>query len=475
MIRFGFLIALIWLVTLMPACNDNSSPNEYAAINSWILENMEVYYLWNDQIPGRVSKKLYPEDYFSSLLYSKDRFSWIQDNFIELMNSLSGVNTEAGYDFNLLRLYENSSEVIGYITYIKPGSPAETANLKRGDYFSRINDQQLTVDNYLSLLNKTAEPHTLGKAIISNRTIIGVENVSLTVVEYKENPILLDTVYSLQGKQIGYIVYNFFARDNGDGSITYEKELNQLFDKFKQHSINELIIDLRYNGGGTIITAEAIASMISNHGATDLFGIEEYNAYLHMNFLRIYGAKYNERPFWDFLERYNSSYDAVLEKVAINKLTGLNRVYFIVSARTASASELLINGLKPYMEVILVGGKTVGKNVGSFTIYEEDPVKQQTNKWGMQPIVVKNSNSVGFSDYTNGFSPDIELYESTEEIRPLGDTDELLLSATLNHIFGGTQIHRINKSGRGTDIVGSSIDKTPARQNMFITPRPHQQ
>ena len=471
--RFYFYL---WLMALViSGCEkDNQTETEIQnqKINAWILENMEVYYLWNDQIPGRSNKSLYPAEYFESLLYKEDHFSWIQDNFTELMNSLSGVNIEAGYDFNLYLLSKNSTDVMGCITYIKPGTPAEAANLKRGDYFLTINGTQITTSNFSSLIAKTAEPHSLGLAAFSGNSITGTTNVPLSVIEYKENPVFLDTIYHIQDKKIGYFVYNFFARDNDQQGISYEKELNNLFGKYQSEGIDELIVDLRYNSGGTVVTAIALASMISNRSAKDVFGYEEYNSVLDSYYANRYGKDYNVSYFLDHIERYDDN-EKVVEQVPVNKLSGLERVFMIVSERSASASELVINSLIPYMgndHVVLVGKATRGKNVGSYTIYETDPEKQKDNNWGMQPIVLKMSNSAHFSDYTSGFEPDIEIHESEElELKPLGDIDELLLSTTINRIFGVSSLSKRATARKSPDIAGSSIDRTPARKNMYVT------
>jgi C-terminal processing protease CtpA/Prc len=474
-----YLLISLWAMVLLltiPGCKKDKpeDPNavDYTEINDWILENMEIWYFWNDRIPRRTDKKLPPADYFESLLYKDDRFSWIQDNYIELINSLSGVNTEAGYEFELLRMSETSSDLIGCISYIKSGTPAEVAGLKRGDYFLEINRTQLTIENYTSLIEKMDEPHTFGKAILSGNTITGMSHISLSVIEnYKENPILLDTIYHIQDKKIGYFVYNFFARDSEMLGIAYEKELNDLFGKFKTEGIDDLIIDLRYNSGGSVATAIALSSMISNRSSTDVFGYEEYNSVLDEYLLLIEGSDYNVSYFLDEIERYDNN-NKVVERVPINKLSGLSRVYFIVTRRTASASELVINALRPYMDddkIILIGEKTYGKNVGSVSLYERDPVKQKTNTWGMQPIVLKLSNSEGFSDYGNGFTPKITQSEFEElELKPLGDTDEILLSATLDELFGKMQSIQRTNSRKIPEIVGSSIDRTPARKNMYI-------
>ncbi|MDR1180554.1 MAG: hypothetical protein LBL13_01045 [Bacteroidales bacterium] len=471
-------MAILFIVIITSCDRDNggkAADNPNKDVNEWILKNMKLYYLWETHLPSKTDKTLSPSDYFESLLYRPvDRFSWIQENYLELLNSLSGVSTEAGYDYNLLRMSQNSSEVIGYITYIKPGTPAEAAGLMRGSYFHKINGTQITVDNYSSLTKQTSKYHTLGISEISGNTIIGVNSVALDVIEnYPENPILLDTVYNMSNKKIGYFVYNFFARDRGDGSVSYEKELNDLFYRFKSERIDELIVDLRYNSGGAVITAEALASMISGQSENHIFYVQEYNRIINQELSREYGNDYNKTYFIKNIEKYNGS-GQVTERVPINSLSGLPALYCIVSERSASASELLINGLRPYMNVVLIGGTTAGKNVGSITIYETDPVKQEDNKWGMQPIILKLSNADNFSEYGDGFVPDREIYEhNTDIIRQLGDTEELLLHATINKIFGTDEniLPKTKHTGNQATFIGSSMDKTPVRQNQYITPK----
>ncbi|MDR2040121.1 MAG: hypothetical protein LBQ60_19530 [Bacteroidales bacterium] len=463
----GLIIGIISLfAVIIPGCGNKDDGNpENIRINNWVRSNMDLYYLWNTQMPN-ADKNLYPSDYFEKLRFSEDRFSLIHDNFEDIMNSLSGVNTESGYDYNLVLL--NDVDIIGYVTYIKPNSPAESSgSLKRGDFFMRINGKSMTIDNYEDLLSETAFRHSLGKVNISGNTITEGETIQLDVTEYKENPILLDTIYQINGRKIGYFVYNFFARDNVDSGIAFEKELNDLFGKFKSEGINDLIIDLRYNGGGAVVTSIALASMVSKCTTNDVFSIDQYNDDLHAYYQNYYGTGYNITRFIDRIEKYEG--DFLTEVVPINQL-GLDRLHVIVSRRTASASELLINGLKPYMDVVIIGNQTYGKNVGSVPFYEEDPIKQQTNKWIILPIIAKFANAREDSGYGNGFSPDIEVSEIENlTLKPLGDTDELMLGAALDRIAGTER--RTQKNIKNVKIIGSSADRTPARQNMYITPR----
>jgi C-terminal processing protease CtpA/Prc len=474
---FGVLMSAILLICFIASCGkepkNETAVNSYGDINDWILENMQDFYLWEEYIPSKTDRTLFPVDYFESLLYdAEDRFSWIQEDFVELLNSLSGVNTEAGYDYALMYLSQDKTDIIACITYIKPDTPAETSGLKRGDYFLTINGTQMTADNYRSLIGETSKPHTLGLAVFSTdgKLTGAIENVSLQVIaDYAENPILLDTIYNISGRKIGYFVYNFFARDKGDGSVQYERELNSLFATFKAEGIDELIVDLRYNGGGAVSTTQTLASMISGQSENNVFYIYEYNKNLNYAYGRQYGANYNKGYFVDDILRGNGT-----KIESINKLSDLSSVYFIVTGNSASASELLINGLKPYMNnIVLVGGITYGKNVASTTIYESDKEKQKTNKWGMQPIIIKMANVDGFSDYGNGFVPDINVseFDGDDPLKPLGDTDEVMLKTTINAILGvDTRVVTKKYTGNEPIVIGSSMDRTPARRNMYITP-----
>jgi C-terminal processing protease CtpA/Prc len=357
--------------------------------------------------------------------------------------------------------------LVGIINYIKPNSPASETVLKRGDIFLTINGTQLTIDNYLQLLDQTSAPHVLG---IDNGNTI--QSVSLKVIRYEENPVLLDTIYAMGNKKIAYLIYNFFASDKGDNSYTYSRELNAIFGKYKQENVDELILDLRYNGGGSVDVAIALAGMISNRTSTDLFSIDQYNSIVHEESLIQYGNNYNKTFFSDFLiTNYDENGRIISQDTPIHKLTGLNRLYVLTSNHTASASELIINSLKPYMEVILIGETTVGKNVGMYLFYERDPVKQKDNRWGMLPIVVKIFNANNQSDYTYGFTPDIPADEYIAlPWLPLGNMREFLLERALDHI-GVQPLNNLRSNGKGfyLDPVISSFDRMPARRNLIVS------
>ena len=155
------------------------------------------------------------------------------------------------------------------------GSPAENAGIKRGDLFMKVNDQQLTVSNYQALLFSNIT-YKLTFATITGDDISGYKispndrSVTMTAVTMQENPILLDTVLNVNNYRIGYLVYNEF-------NAAFDVQLNQVFKKFKDANIDHLIVDLRYNGGGSVQTAIYLASMI--YGTSPLIFIKNrYNS-----------------------------------------------------------------------------------------------------------------------------------------------------------------------------------------------------
>jgi C-terminal processing protease CtpA/Prc len=457
-----YLFSLLSFLILNFSCEKDDpirEKTENANINNWILENMKTYYLWNDHIPQNTNKSLDPADYFSSILYkAEDRFSWIQENYTDLLDLLSGIEMEAGYNYLVMRTSENSQDLVGIINYIKSNSPASKTELKRGDLFRSINGTKLTINNYEKLLDALSSSHTLG---IVDFSLNPIKDIALSVTKFAENPVLLDTVYNIAGKKIGYLVYNFFAEDDGDKTGKYAKELNTIFGKLKTTGINELILDLRYNSGGALTTCSELSSMISNRNGNDLFGIFQYNQLVDEYYRQHEGADYNKIYFADNIAN-----------VPVNKLPGLNRLYVITSSGTASASEVLINGLKAYMDVILIGDVTYGKNVGSITIYEEDVQKQKSNKWGLQPIIVKMANAKGFSGFGNGFTPDVEISEYKHlPLLPLGDTDEIMLQTALVKmgVMQASASLRADKTNTFTPVF-SSMDRTPVRRNTYINP-----
>ncbi len=422
-------------------------------VNEWIYENMSIYYLWNDKLPKSPNYSLNSHDFFNSLLYrysaanpDGDRFSWIQEDYTELLKSLSGVaSDEIGFDYTFLWADQAKTHYYALVTYVKLGTDALSKGIKRGRFITKINGQNITAQNYSTLFGGTGTKTLSMSDWKYNETdkkyyLSPSPDVSVNMhKDYAENPVYLDSVYTIGDKKIGYLVYNFFARDNGDDSHDYDKALMNSLERIKSKGATEMVLDLRYNSGGAVSTAIALSSaLVKNRNTSNVLVTSQYNSIVHNGLKKEYGEDYNKEYFIDKITNGNT---VIANVPSLN----INRLYVLTGNYTASASEFVINGLKPYMDVILVGETTYGKNVGSISIYEENDSK---NKWGMQPIIVKYLNSLGQSDFTAGFKPNYEVDEFADLfLYEFGNTQDPLLNTALSNITGTTLSTR---STRGT-------------------------
>ncbi|OOG77425.1 S41 family peptidase [Algoriphagus sp. A40] len=443
--RYYNSLLILLLATFSFSCQEEEVPKldpaSNNAANSWILNVMDEVYLWLDDLGTPIAENSDPEDYFEALLFRPtDRFSVIYPDYQELINALNGVNLEAGYEFILYRENPTSDNVVAEVSYIKKNSPASNVDLQRGDVINKINGTVLTIGNYQQLLGEIDGMHTLSYSRFDEESegFVAKPDVTLTAVQLAENPNFLDTIYTVNGEKIGYVVYHFFAPGPGENSTAYDNEMDGIFGKFKAEGIDHLIVDFRYNSGGYVSSAVNLASLIApGVSSSSIFSKTKYNSYLMEEL--------------EQLRNVQTSFLAKNQNLG-NTMEG-NRVYILTTSRTASASELIINGLKPYMDVAIVGDTTTGKNVGSIPFEDEE---NDQNNYGILPIVSQSFNSLDQSDYTEGFVPNITLKESQERLRPLGDINELLLRTAIGQITGITSGARFQQLDRLD--VGSSLE-----------------
>jgi carboxyl-terminal processing protease len=444
------LLILFATLSILLACNkDPLSENE--RINEWIYANMDLYYYWTADMPKKSGLNRIPEDFFESLLSSQDRFSFMYPDYQELLDLLNGVTLESGFEFNLYLESQTGSNVIMQLAYIKPNSPASALGLQRGDIIYQINGTQFTTDNYRTLLGQMNTNYTAAYRRYNPDTEM-FENqtpVSITPVVYAENPIYLHKTIEAGGKKIGYLVYNFFSPGTNN---TFDNALDAVFSGFQTEGIDELIVDLRFNGGGSVSSALNLSSLLAaGVSNTDVAFRYSYNEALTDYILNTptLGAAYLADNFLNKTQNVG------------NQLSG--KVYFIVSGGTASAAEMVINAIRPYMDVFLVGETTVGKDVGSVTIPDENNPR---NKRAMQPIIVKLVNSLS-QDYPTGFVPDVELEDDFLVLTPLGDENEPLLQATLQAI-GALPVRVSRPLPLQRKALFSSTDKKAWHQQILL-------
>lgn len=450
----------------------------WKAMNFWYFWQSDVQNLADDKFPiSEEGSKIYtefllsesnPEDFFNNKLrFSEDRFSFLSDNYVELTNQLSGISRSNGLEFGLIR-FTGSDDVFGFVQYIIAGSNASTKTIARGDLFTGVNGQALNVNNFRELLFGDDATYTLNMAdFVDGEVTPNNEEVSLTKEEgLAENPVFLDKIFEIGGQKIGYLVYNGFTNE-------YDEQLNEAFGRFKSGGVTNLVLDMRYNPGGSVRTAVFLSSMVFGTNTNDVFLKARYN------------DKYQKLLEDNNTETRRFFADKLNSETSINTLS-LSKVYIITTSGSASASELVINGLEPYLDVIQIGDKTRGKNEFSVTMVDDrestsgpyvfNPERKNKikngNSWAIQPLIGRNENSDGFSDYTRGLVPDFELKEDLENLGVLGDQNEPLLAKAIEQITGVASGKRSFNVGTPIDVMTSSKMFKPLKDNMYITELP---
>ena len=396
-----------------------------------------------------------PENLFDDLLSSQDRFSFITDNYKELEDSFDGISSStAGMKFGLGKI-SGTNNIFAFLQYIIPGTSADEAGLKRGTVFTEVDGQKLTLNNFSSLLD--ADTFTINIGYVENGTLVLTDKTAtLNHSRYTANPVHLVKTIEMEGRKIGYLMYNSFVAD-------FDDELNAAFAQLKSEGVTDLILDLRYNGGGSVESAVDLASMITGQFEGQIFMKEQWN--------EKYQTYFEQNDPERLINRFNKT---IRTGEAINSLN-LSKVYVLTTNASASASELVINGLEPYINVVQVGETTTGKFQASVTLYDsEDFGKEGANKnhtYALQPLVLKSANAQGKSDYVDGLAPDVSKREDISNLGTLGDPSEPFLQAALNHIFGRNQIAPTAQQKRAEDNfkrIGESGMFEPGYQKMYL-------
>jgi C-terminal processing protease CtpA/Prc len=308
-----------------------------------------------------------------------------------------GVAGDLGMQVNYAR--DGSGNIHLYVLYADKNSPAGLAGVTRGWEITAINgDPNIQYDgsNGPNVNRVVNAVYYDDQATFTFKKPDGTSTTnSLGKAVYDINPVLFDSVYTVSGKKVGYFVFNSFASVNNGGAPTpTRRELDKVFAKFQSANISSLIVDLRYNGGGSVGTAEYLDSLIA---PASVKGKEMYR-YL-----------------------YNDKLTAMAGQVGLEEQVlfpgggglHLDNVFFIGSGSTASASELTLNNLKPYMNVKLVGDTTYGKPVGFFTFHITDFDKNGVEKdlADLYAINFETRNASNQGGYFDGLIPDAIAYD----------------------------------------------------------------
>ncbi len=321
-----------------------------------------------------------------------------------------------------------------YVKYVYPNSPADIAGIKRGDKIIGLNGRntfdQDNKDDFNNIIDAFYGNST-SMSITLDRPGTGAFSKTLNSSNFNINPVLKVKILNSGNKKVGYMVFNSFTRiDNAKSKI------DAAFATFINWGITDLIVDLRYNGGGSIETSEYLANQIAPVSADNK---PMYTYYFNEGLqadkyplLKEVFSKYYRYTFnpGEFKPENNKVFFNKTSKSSLN----LGKVVFIVTGSTASASELLINNLSPYMDVKIVGETTYGKPVGFFAI----PI----NKYQLYIPEFETRNANNTADFYKGMEPGSSKFPGINTIddvtHDFGDAEETCVKNALNYITTGS-------------------------------------
>lgn len=423
------------ILPLLSSCFEDLDDNVQVAstenINEFIWRGLNFFYLYKADVPELADDAFpteddfntflnsydTPEDFFAFLKTEEDRFSVLVDDYIALENALAGTTENNGMEYGLVLYPDESGNVFGYVRYVLPNTSAAFANLERGVIFNTVDGQQITENNFRSLFEP--DNYTIGLATFDGENVIPTgEEISLSKAPYTENPIFESEVFEVNGTKIGYLMYNAFTNE-------FDSQLNAVFGNFKNQQVTALVLDLRYNSGGSVRSSTYLSSMIAGQLSGQTYYTELWNP--------------DRQP--EYAEDGVFVSNFINGGESINSLD-LSEVYILTTGRTASASELVINGLAPYINVVQIGTNTTGKYQASFLLYDAPAPSFSRNEanpghtYAMLPLVFQTANASGNTDFDQGLIPDIEQPEDYANLGMLGDVNEPLLATAISEITG---------------------------------------
>lgn len=414
---------LMAAIFLIPACRKDPSTKNYpqgsnGQVNTWILDSLKRYYYWNNELPAKPDYNSEPTAFFRAVKSNSDRFSRL---YLPNDPATFPVSTRSLYGFDYA-IVQDRGNTFGLVKVVLKNSPAANYGLKRGDYVTKVNGQSIVAGNVAAI----------EKELLANR------QVRLVLAKWN------GTAYEDQ-PEINMLAGFTFEQpaqtkilDQGGAKIAYVyidgfnpglcSTMTTAFSGFKSAGVTDLILDLRYNAGGEVSEAAGLGGMIAS-------GIGFNTPFITYKGNKNGGTRnesFGEAATFDGQINFNS---------LLTYNLGLRRIFVLTTGATASASEVIINNLKPYVQVVQIGTRTLGKDEASFLI--RDNRNPKLVNWEMYPIVYKLFNAAGSGGYSSGIAPDIQVNElESLPLLPFGDANDLLVKTALLKISGQS-----NKTG----------------------------
>ena len=433
---------------------------------------MDETYLWYQDIPavdpvsytpaaygGSVFNAL--RAYFLDLTTPKrtasgkfvDEFSFAVPTAVRL-NQQAGISSGYGIRFARLNDPNNTATLVIRVLYVEPDSPGDLAGVQRGDTVKSVDGVDINDKTQAGVakINAGLSPTTAVKTTTfglqaadadapCDVTVVSSANVKVSPVEFTKT-------LKVGTNTVGYLTLNSFSIASAQGQLI--ESIKQL----KSAKVNELVLDLRYNGGGFLAISNQLSWMI---GDASLAGkVYEKTSCNDKNKLE------NCNTESDFIQQtLGDSANNVVGGQALPQL-GLKRVFVLTTASTCSASEALVNGLSPFLQVIRIGSTTCGKPYGFFY--------QDNCGTSYAPMQFKGVNAIGFGDYADGFAPTCAVADDLSKDR--GDPSELMLAGAINYMKTGS----CPPASTGTqklDVLGKASYKmmrSPMEENRMYNP-----
>ena len=459
----------------------------YKYVNIFASNYMDLYYLWNKEIASGLNSWKETDDpiakvqkirYKDSKGKDIDRWTMVTDDYEGFFGSISGTQKTYGFDWSGVQI-EGTQQVVAVVTYTYADSPAKKAGLKRGDIIVSVNGQEMTTQNFSLVYPGLIQGDSVTVGLSDGNT------KTITAKTMYEDPVLLSKVFDCGGKKVGYLVYTSFTKDSC-------KDLVEVCKDFKAAGVSELILDLRYNGGGFVITEQVLASMLAPEAevtAGSVLSTEVYNADL-----TTYYKQSDVDTNTYFSTKFNLGSNASPDWLSTEGANiGLDKLYAIVDSGTASASEAILCDLYPYMDITLVGNQTHGKFCSGIPLegeefyidFAEELTKQMgasfvaagkkyAKNWGLYVMISRFADKNGETRcMPNGLTPDVEADDIPWDGYQLGNPKETMLAEALKLCGYKNSAPAARRSGPAVQL-GERLETAPHRPDFgfyIATPR----
>lgn len=410
-------IGAITALTGLSSCGQDRWPEyyPYTGRDLWIDSVMREDYLWFEEMPSfnELNYFIAPQAFLDKVKSSKD------NGFSKVDSIYQTAPAGYGFSYSLSKVPDNDTAYYAMITYVEPESPAYEAGLQRGDWIMSVDDDFIT--RKCEKILQEGEDRKLNVGKYQVRTETDEEGKEVTITEVVADrtanlpatrPVekaLTPVQTYLPTWKAAYLVYNEF-------NPSQDEVLRQFTQQYRKNGAEHLILDLRYNNRGEIDNMQLAASLLA---PADKLGSTLASLY------------YNSK-------KTHKNRELTLDSQLLQNGQNLNlqRLFVLTSTTTAGMAEMLINGLRPYMQVVLIGENTKGEYVAT------EGFKNPSFQWEVRPAVCEVYNALDEAVYTNGFEPDVKVNALADPatVLPLGNSKEALLSIALGMIDGSIEI-----------------------------------